>query len=58
MFPTILGPGKCYMLCGPNGAGKSTLMKILSLDLLPKEGDIFYNEEKIDRKEKAGLCKI
>ncbi len=45
-------PGKCYMLCGPNGAGKSTLIKMLSLQLAPDKGEIFYNGEKVDHQKK------
>lgn len=36
-------PGKFHVICGPNGAGKSTLMKMLGLEIVPKEGSIFYN---------------
>lgn len=45
-------PGKCYMLCGPNGAGKSTLLKLLSLQSVPDEGEIFYNGVKVDHRKK------
>lgn len=45
-------PGKCYMLCGPNGAGKSTLIKMLSLDLVPTKGEIWYNGQQTNAKKK------
>jgi len=50
-------PGKCYMLCGPNGAGKSTLMKMLSLELQPKEGKVLYNNEQVNYKSKKAFAK-
>lgn len=50
-------PGKCYMLCGPNGAGKSTLMKILSLDLTPTKGEVWYNNKQTDHKKKEQYAK-
>jgi iron complex transport system ATP-binding protein len=52
-------PGKCYMLCGPNGAGKSTLMKLLSLELTPKTGNVLYNGEAVhhNQKEKFAKCR-
>lgn len=34
--------GKLHALLGPNGAGKSTFINILSGDLLPTEGRIFF----------------
>ncbi len=36
-----------YGILGPNGAGKSTLMKILTLNIKPSHGDVFYNNESI-----------
>jgi len=45
-------PGKCYMLCGPNGAGKSTLLKMLSLELEPATGTVWYNNTPTDGKKK------
>ena len=45
-------PGKCYMLCGPNGAGKSTLLKMLSLELSPATGTVWYNGKPTDGKKK------
>ena len=32
-----------YGLLGPNGAGKSTLMGLLTLNLRPTGGEIFWN---------------
>ena len=36
------------MICGPNGAGKSSLLKLLSLQLKPTTGQIFYNNDPIE----------
>ena len=49
--------GKCYMICGPNGAGKSTLMKLLSLAAVPNEGEVLYNNLKIDYSKKDEYAK-
>lgn len=50
-------PGNCYMLCGPNGAGKSTLMKLISLELPPRTGEILYNDKTTNPKNKEEYAK-
>lgn len=50
-------PGKKYMLCGPNGAGKTTVMKLLGLELQPKQGEVYYNSEKADYKNRKHYAK-
>jgi iron complex transport system ATP-binding protein len=45
-------PGKFYMICGPNGAGKSTLLKLLSLELMPDQGLISYNNQPVQYRHK------
>ena len=50
-------PGKSYMICGPNGAGKSTLMKLLSLLSIPDEGEVLYNNSKVNYNKKAEYAK-
>lgn len=35
--------GELLVIIGPNGAGKSTLLKILSTQIRPTKGDLFYN---------------
>lgn len=40
-------------LLGPNGAGKSTLMKLLTLGLLPTEGEITLNGMPLQKQEAA-----
>jgi ABC-type sugar transport system ATPase subunit len=42
-----LQPGELLGLVGDNAAGKSTLMKILSGALMPDEGEIFLQDEKV-----------
>lgn len=45
-------PGEFYGLLGPNGAGKTTTLKMLSMLLIPTEGDIYIKGQKISRKSK------
>lgn len=40
--------GEIHGLLGENGAGKSTLMNILAGTFPPTDGDIFFNESKIE----------
>lgn len=42
-----------YGLLGPNGAGKSTLINLLTCNLLPNEGAVFYNKKNIYTMENA-----
>jgi simple sugar transport system ATP-binding protein len=42
--------GEILGVVGDNGAGKSTLMKLLSGILLPDEGEIYFEGEKVDIK--------
>ncbi|SES35405.1 putative ABC transporter ATP-binding protein YxlF [Corynebacterium cystitidis DSM 20524] len=36
-------------LLGPNGSGKSTLMNIIGTSISPTQGDVFYNDTRVDR---------
>lgn len=40
--------GCLHSLLGKNGSGKSTLLQILTGDLKPKTGNIFFNDKKIN----------
>lgn len=46
-----------FAIIGPSGAGKTTLLKILSLLLKPTEGQIFFNNIKIDNNLRNSLRK-
>ena len=52
--------GELHALLGPNGAGKSTLINLLSGDLAPTSGRIFYRGDEIsrlsaDRRSRLGI---
>lgn len=38
------------VICGPNGSGKTTLLKLFAGILMPKKGDIFLSNKKLDKK--------
>ena len=40
--------GKICSILGPNGSGKSTLIKIISGDIKPQKGFIFFNDKKLN----------
>lgn len=42
-----------YGLLGPNGAGKSTLLEILSLNLIPSKGSIFWQGQDVQKHSKS-----
>ncbi|MGM0640874.1 MAG: sugar ABC transporter ATP-binding protein [Thermotogota bacterium] len=44
--------GEIFGIIGENGAGKSTLMKILSGIYHPTEGEIYFNGQKVDIKNR------
>ena len=50
-------PGEFNMLLGPNGSGKSTFLKIFSGELKGYQGNVFYNEKKIETIKKEELAK-
>lgn len=45
-----LEEGKMYAICGPSGCGKTTLLSLLGGLDIPKEGEILYNGEDIQKK--------
>ncbi|MGN1129747.1 MAG: ABC transporter ATP-binding protein [Ruminococcus sp.] len=47
-FSVTLTPG-VYGLLGPNGAGKSTLMNIITDNLKADSGEIYYNNEDVQK---------
>lgn len=44
-----LTKGEIHSIIGPNGAGKTTLLHLLSGNLLPRKGDIYYKGTKITK---------
>lgn len=46
----VIGTGEFFGLLGPNGAGKSTTIGMMSTLLLPTEGEILIDGEKLTRK--------
>lgn len=43
-----LEAGKMTVVIGPNGAGKSTLLKMLSGELRPDQGEVFYQDRRLN----------
>ena len=42
-----LEAGKFTVIIGPNGAGKSTVLKMLSGEMRPDQGEVYYNDRRI-----------
>ncbi len=42
-----LESGKMNLIIGPNGAGKSTLIKILSKQIYPSAGNVFFEDQEL-----------
>ena len=49
--------GNIIGLVGPNGAGKTTLMKLLAGLLIPDDGEIIFNGEKIENANRPNWSK-
>lgn len=49
--------GEITFIAGGNGSGKSTLAKVISQHYLPSQGDIFYDDIKIDEMNLASFRK-
>jgi len=41
--------GEVLTILGPNGSGKSTLVKIISGDISPNKGEVFFNKLSLDK---------
>lgn len=50
-------PGMLHLVIGPNGAGKSTLVKVLTQQVKPASGKVFYEGEAVDTKDLVRLAK-
>lgn len=50
--------GKITALLGANGAGKSTIVKLISKEIKPQSGNIFYNELEVNQINTYQLSKI
>lgn len=48
--------GQFHVLAGPNGAGKTSLLKILSGELKPQQGSVWYNDTPIAQLSKLALA--
>jgi len=53
-----VNPGEVVVLIGANGAGKSTLLRTISGALKPKEGQIVYQDQKIDGAKPHAVVKM
>ena len=52
----LINSGEILSIIGPNGAGKSSLLEVISGDLLPSKGKVFYEDRcltKFSLEEKA-----
>ena len=50
--------GEFFGLLGPNGAGKTTTIGMLSTLLLPSEGEIYIDGERLTRKNNIRITVI
>ncbi|QNB46683.1 ATP-binding cassette domain-containing protein [Thermanaerosceptrum fracticalcis] len=52
-----INEGDFMAVLGPNGSGKSTLLKLLSRNLKPDGGSVFYRKEKITSMDTKALAR-
>lgn len=53
-----INTGEFFGLLGPNGAGKTTAISMMSTVLLPTEGEIRIDDNKLTRKTSAQKRKL
>ena len=58
----VILKGRLTSVIGPNGAGKTTLINLLTGNILPDSGKVFFNGEEITRlpihkRVKKGICR-
>jgi branched-chain amino acid transport system permease protein len=51
-------PGELRAIIGPNGAGKSTFFKMLTCEMPPTSGHIFFHGRDITGKSVASVCRL
>ena len=57
-FSLTVEDGEFFGLLGPNGAGKTTTVDMISTVLLPTDGAIYLDDEKLDRRSGSKKGKI
>ena len=50
--------GQLKVLIGPSGAGKSTLLQCINHLIVPEEGSIYLEGQKVNSKSKSALCEF
>src|SRR5580658_1411696 len=53
-----VGPGDTVGIVGPNGAGKTSLFGLISGDLSPGAGQIFFMERQVTKLDAAARCRL
>src|SRR6185312_12309751 len=53
-----LGEGVLHAVIGPNGAGKSTFFKMLTGEVPPSEGQIFFQGQEITHRNVTEVCQL
>jgi branched-chain amino acid transport system permease protein len=53
-----VSPGELRGVIGPNGAGKSTFFKMLTCEVAPSAGRIFFHGQDITGKDVADVCQL
>ena len=50
-------PGKVNVILGPNGAGKSTVLRLATGLLTPTQGDVYYEDRRLDSFDATTLAR-